>query len=73
MITKQEIKALLERIQTMAQRQGLTSVHAFRTCVRHLETALRLSKGDRVNGVRHAHTHFQFLRAAATEKASRGR
>ena len=71
MISKQEIKALLGRVQTMAQRQGLTSVHAFKTCVRHLETALRLQKDQRVIGVQHAYTHFQFLKAAAAEKASR--
>lgn len=70
-ITKQEIKGLLGRIQTMAQRQGLTSVYAFKTCTRHLETALRLRAEQRVVGVRHAHTHFQFLKAAAAEKATR--
>ena len=71
MITKQEIKNLLWRVQTMAQRQGLTSVHAYRVCVRHLENSLRLQPADRIVGVRHAHTHFQFLKAAAAEKATR--
>lgn len=72
-ISKQEIKGLLGRVQTMAQRQGLTSVHSFKTCMRHLETALRLQSDQRVVGVRHAHTHFQFLKAAAAEKATRGK
>lgn len=71
MITKQEIKSLLGRVQTMAQRQGLTSVHAYRTCTRHLEIALRLQKDQRRVGVEHARTHFQFLKAAAAEKATR--
>ena len=71
MITKQEIKGLLGRVQTMAQRQGLTSVHAYKACCRHLETAIRLQKDQRFVGVRHAYTHFQFLKAAAAEKATR--
>ncbi len=71
MITKQEIKNLLGRVQTMAQRQGLTSVHSYRTCTRHLETALWCRQEARLAGVRHAYTHFQFLKAAAAEKATR--
>ena len=71
MITKQEIKALLAQIQGFAQRQGLTSVHAYKTCCRHLETAVRLGPKDRTTGVRYAHDHFQFLKAAAAEKATR--
>lgn len=72
MITKQEIKALLARIQGFAQRQGLTSVHAYRVCRRHLDNAVRTNPGPaRRMGVEHAYTHFQFLKAAAAEKASR--
>lgn len=73
MITKQEIKALLARIQGFTQRQGLTSVHAYKTCCRHLENAVNLQRSARVTGVRHAYTHFQFLKAAAAEKATRGK
>lgn len=71
-ISKQEIKNLLGRVQTMAQRQGLTSVHAYKVCCRHLTNAVRTLPGpSRQMGVTHAYTHFQFLKAAAAEKAAR--
>mgnify|MGYP001340286146 CR=1 FL=1 len=73
MITKQEVKGLLARIQGLAKAQGLTSVHAYKTCCRHLENAVRFSPKDRVTGIQHAHNHFQILRAAAAEKATRGK
>lgn len=73
MITKQEIKGLLALIHGFARSRGLTSVHVYRTCVRHLEIALRLPRTGRVNSIRHAYTHFQFLKAAAAEKATRGK
>jgi len=73
MITKQEIKALLARIHGLAKAQSLTSVHAYKTCCRHLENAIRFGPKDRVTGVQHAYNHFQFLKAAAAEKATRGK
>ena len=74
MITSKEVKGLLARVQKFAEARSLTSVHAYRVCRRHLDNALRTSTAlSRRAGVEHAYVHFQFLKAAAAEKASRDR
>lgn len=71
-ISAGEIDALAAKLDTWAKAQGVTSVHAFKVCRRHLSTA-RIMATDtaRLAGLAHAHTHFQFAKAAAAEKAGR--
>jgi hypothetical protein len=72
-VTAREINNLGELVAGFAHTNKVTSVHAYKVCMRHLDTARFLTGDNRFTGLRNAHTHFQFLKAAAAEKATRGK
>lgn len=73
MITKQELDSLVELVAGFAHFHDVVRVHAFKACTRHLTTAKLMRGESRAAAVGHAHSHFQFLKAAAVEKATRGK
>lgn len=74
MISRCELRALRFRVEQFAGQNAVVSVRAFGDCERALMAAIARRAGrDRAEWVERARRHFQILKAAAAEKATRGK
>lgn len=73
-VTIKEIERLTHNIRLFAERHGVTRVPSYPACIKLLGT-IRYASGasSKFAQLRRARQHYHIMRAAAIEKATRGK